>query len=143
LTTTNSKLENKPVGSINILYDTVGDRFWMATKEAINHTYLVSMEPDLMLGIPDDIEIMLHREEKEIILGKEDILGKEEWIRAAIAPTDKDSHLYVKLYDSGATRHISPYRSDFSSYSPLIPPIFLNTTNQQHFPAIGSGTLVV
>ena len=29
------------------------------------------------------------------------------------------------------------------SYSPLAPPIFLNTANQQHFPAIGHGTLVI
>ena len=29
------------------------------------------------------------------------------------------------------------------SYSPLAPPIFLNTANQQRFPAIGRGTLVI
>src|SRR6202789_865381 len=60
-----------------------------------------------------------------------------------ITPGDDDIQIHVELYDSGATRHISPYKSDFTSYAPLAPPIFLNTTNQQRFPAIGRGTLVV
>ncbi len=48
---------------------------------------------------------------------------------------------HVKLYNSGATRHISPYKSDFTTYSPLTPPMFLNTANQQHFLAVGTGKL--
>jgi Pol polyprotein len=47
------------------------------------------------------------------------------------------------LYDSGATCHISPYKSNFISYAPLIPPVFLNMANQQQFPAIGCGTLAI
>jgi len=135
--TTTPKPENKPVGSANVIYDTEGDGFWMASEEAVNRTHLVGAEPDPMLGAPDDITIAPHREGEEIAL------GEEEWIGAVIAPIDEDSRLRVELYDSGATRHISPYRSDFSSYLPLVPPIFLNTANQQRFPAIGSGTLVV
>ena len=110
----------------------------MAVDEAVNRTHLVSAEPDPMLGALDDIEDAPHRE------GEDEIeLGEEEWIGAIITPVDEDNRTRVELYDSGATRHISPYKSDFTSYSPLSPPIFLNTANQQRFPAVGRGTLVV
>ena len=39
--------------------------------------------------------------------------------------------------------HLVMYKSDFTSYSLLTPPIFLNMKNQQQFPAIRCGTLVV
>ena len=39
--------------------------------------------------------------------------------------------------------HISPYKTDFISYTPLALPIYLNATNQQKFPVIEHGTLVV
>jgi hypothetical protein len=92
-----------------------------------------------MLGAPVNIKVAPHDEGEEIIID----LDEEEWVGAVISPADEDSHIHVELYDSGTTRHISPYRSDFSSYSPLIPPIFLNTANQQCFPAIGTGMLVI
>src|SRR5258708_2039381 len=70
---------------------------------------------------------------------------EEDWIGAIItqANENEDNRVCVELYDSGATCHISPYKSDFISYAPLSPPVFLNTTNQQKFPAIGHGTLIV
>jgi len=49
----------------------------------------------------------------------------------------------TELYNSGGTRHISPYQLDFTSYTPLLPPLYLNTANQQRFPAIGTGTLAI
>ena len=49
----------------------------------------------------------------------------------------------IELFDSGATRHISPYKADFTTYSPLMPPVFLNTANQQRFPAVGTGKLAI
>ncbi len=70
---------------------------------------------------------------------------EEDWIGAIItqANENEDNRVCVELYDSGATCHISPYKSDFTSYAPLSPPVFLNTANQQKFPAIGHGTLIV
>ena len=62
---------------------------------------------------------------------------------AAIAPAIEDHGEHIKLYDSGAMCHISPYKSDFSNYSLLDPPIFLNAANQQKFPAIGVGSLAI
>ena len=49
----------------------------------------------------------------------------------------------VKLYNSSASQHISPYKADFSSYTTLSQPCYLNATNQNRFPAIGMGTLVI
>jgi hypothetical protein len=131
------KPENKPVGSANVIYDFEGDGFWMATEEAVDRTNLVSAEPDPMPSDADDIFDAPHREGEEIES------EEEEWAGAVIAPADEDGRIRVELYDSGATRHISPYKSDFRSYAPLAPPIFLNTANQQRFPAVGRGTLVV
>src|SRR5258707_5258517 len=70
---------------------------------------------------------------------------EEELAGAVITQTkeSKDNQIRIELYNSGATRHISPYRSDFISYMPLMPPVFLNTANQQQFPAIGCGTLAI
>jgi hypothetical protein len=53
----------------------------------------------------------------------------EELAGAVITPSEEDDTPRVELYDSGATRHISPYKSDFASYSQLSPPVFLNTAN--------------
>jgi hypothetical protein len=112
---TSTKPENKPVGSANVIYDFEGDGFWMATEEATDRTHLVSAEPDPMLGAMDDIENAPHREGEE-----ETALGEKEWVGAVITPTDEDHRICTELYDSGATRHISPYKSDFVSYSPLV-----------------------
>ena len=49
----------------------------------------------------------------------------------------------VELFDLGTTRHISLYKADFTTYSPLMPPVFLNTANQQRFPAVGTGKLAI
>ena len=136
---TGYKPENCPVGSANVIYDFDGDGFWMAEEKAVDRMHLVCREPDPMLGAPDDLEGAPHREGEEIEGPGDD----GEFIGAAITAVDDDHRLHIELYDSGATQHISPYKSDFTSYSPLTPPTFLNTANQQQFPAIGHGTLVV
>ena len=67
----------------------------------------------------------------------------EETVAVVITPFSDDRGERVELYDSGATRHISPYQADFSNYVKLDPPVFLNAANQQQFPAVGTGSLVV
>ena len=94
------KPENKPVGSANAImaHDYEGDRFWMAEEEAINLAPIVSVEPDPMLGAPNDLEDAPHLE------GEEMLLNKEEWFGAVITPAEEtDSHICIKLYNSGAT----------------------------------------
>ena len=75
--------------------------------------------------------------------GEETELDEGKLAGAVITPGDDDNQIRIEQYDSGTTQHISPYKSDFISYSPLAPPIFLNTANHQQFLAIGRGTLVV
>jgi hypothetical protein len=67
----------------------------------------------------------------------------EDTATAVISPDEVDTTPHVELYDSGASRHISPYKADFMSYTTLSPPLYLNAANQHKFPAIGKGTLVV
>ena len=62
---------------------------------------------------------------------------------AIITAAEDDKGARVELYDTGATRHISPFRSDFKVYSPLTPPVLLNAANQQRFQAIGSGSMTI
>src|SRR6266702_2850332 len=78
------------------------------------------------------------------LIDKSDWLSEEEEVAAAAITTVSDDRgERVELYDSGATRHISPYKSAFSSYTTLDPPIYLNAANQQKFPAIGVGRLSI
>jgi hypothetical protein len=60
---------------------------------------------------------------------------------AVITPIKEASIAYIKLYDSGATWHISPYKDNFVTYLSLPAPVLLNAANKQCFPAIGTGTL--
>jgi hypothetical protein len=137
---TSQKPENKPVGSANAITavdDFEGDGFWMV-EEAVVPAPTVNAKPNPMLGAPDLIDNASHQE------GEEPFLNEEEWFGAVITPEDETyDRTRVELYDSGATRHISPYKSDFTSYAPLSPPVYLNTANQQRFPAVGRGTLVI
>ncbi|KAG2338445.1 hypothetical protein BDR05DRAFT_840449, partial [Suillus weaverae] len=48
----------------------------------------------------------------------------------------------VELYDSGSTRHISPYKERFNSIS-LIPPKSFTAANKQSFNAVGMGEMVI
>ena len=126
------------VSKCHTVYDIEGNGFWMATEEAADRMHLASIEPDPMLGATNVIKDTLHREGE-----KNPVIGENEWIGAIITPIDQDNPICIELYDSDATWHISLYKSNFTSYLPLAPPIFLNSTNQQYFPAIGCGTLVV
>ena len=138
------KPENKPVGSANAVvpYDFDGDGFWMAEEEATDKDLarIVSAEPDPLLGILDDTWHLEGEESPGFGLELE-----ETDIGAVLtqAEEDHDTRIHTELYDLGATRHISPYKTDFISYTPLAPPVYLNAENQQRFPTIGRGTLVV
>src|SRR5712671_3106961 len=111
-------------------------------------TFGVDLDP--CLGDPDNLEgdapNELHfawdrpddwlREETGEIEG-------EELVGAMVTPCEKDDTPCIELYDSSATRHISPYKSDFTAYSQLSLPVFLNTANQQWFPAVSTGVLAI
>ena len=140
------KPENKPVSSTNavVAHDLEGDGFWMAEEAAADAdlTRLVGAEPDPMLGIADEADSMRHSEEEgDLAFEPQSVVE----VGAVITQVDEgeDACICTELYDSGATRHISPYKPDFLTYSPLTPPVFLNAANQQKFPVIGHGMLAV
>jgi hypothetical protein len=128
-----------------------GDGFWMAVEEdAPLHTLTIRADPDPCIGDPDDDE---GEAQNELIFtwdGPDDWLTEvsskiegEELAGAVITASEGDNSPCIKLFDSGATKHISPYKGDFTLYSPLMPPVFLNTANQQRFPAVSMGMLAI
>ena len=148
-----AKSENKPIGSANAVaeHDFEGDGFWMAVEEdAPLHALTIGADPDPCIGDPDDDE---GEAQNELIFtwdGPDDWLTEvsskiegEELAGAVITASEGDDSPHIELFDSGATRHISPYKGDFTSYSPLMPPVFLTTANQQRFPAVGMGMLAI
>jgi hypothetical protein len=48
----------------------------------------------------------------------------------------------IKLYDSGSTEHLSPYRDLFTSYCEIFPQPF-TAANQQSFDMTGTGNMVI
>jgi transposase InsO family protein len=103
-------------------------------------------EPRARLVVADPNPLLQEEEETE----EEAIEEQEEWTSeegevaaASITAAEAMQGARVELYDTGATRHISPFRSDFKTYSPLTPPILFNTANKQRFQAIGSGSMAI
>ena len=115
------KSKTKPVGSANAV---------MTKDEAEDGCWVVNISSE----VPDADEII----DETGWLREE-----EETAAAVITPVSGDGGKRVKLYDSGTTHHISPYKSDFSIYVTLDPPVYLNAANQQCFPAISTGTLSI
>ena len=48
----------------------------------------------------------------------------------------------TELYDSGASRHMSPYRDHFENYAPIAPKA-ITAADKRHFQAIGKGDLQI
>jgi hypothetical protein len=151
-TTSSVKTENKPVGSANAVveHDFEGNGFWMAEEEAVAPMLHIRVDPDPCLGDPDDLEGDAPNELHFAWDGPDDWLREEigeiegeELVGAMITPYEEDDTPRIKLYNSSATHHISPYKSDFTAYSQLSSLVFLNTANQQQFPTVGMGTLVI
>src|SRR5580693_3210412 len=153
-----AKPENKPVGSANtvVANDIEGDGFWMAIEEA-DHAQVDRAEPDPFMGASEQqeeedaraefesVEDIFACDESDSWMDKEgeDTADEGETAGTVITPMEEDLSPQTELYDSGATHHISPYKADFTSYKALSPPAYLNTANQQRFPAIGEGNLVI
>jgi hypothetical protein len=115
-------------------------------EEEMTHAPNVCAEPDpLVLTAKDAVEVPAQAACTDLDLRctpPDDWLFEDE-LACMATDSNEDDGTHIELYDSGATRHITPFRDDFISYSPLNPPTFLNTANQQRFPAIGTGTLAI
>ena len=147
-----TKPENKPVGSANAVTadDLDGNSFWVVEEEE-PHAHADCAVPSPLSDDSDlDSEWDDFHTELESMEGHSDWLDSEDeevniggTAAAVIAPVEVDTTPHVELYDSGASQHISPYKADFSSYTTLSQPHYLNAANQNRFPTIGMGTLVV
>ena len=62
---TTSKPENKPVGLVNVIYDFDGNGFWMVKEEEADLAPIECVEPDPLMGDPDNVEVMPQSEGKE------------------------------------------------------------------------------
>ena len=161
-TSGSSKPKNKPVGSTNTVFndDSDSDGFCAAEEEEVTACNICT-NPDLYLDDSDsednwdnvqaDVESIGEQSNKlESIGDGPDMLDNEgedpdikETTAAIIAPANVDSTPHTKVYDLGASRHISPYKDDFTLYTPLSTPLYFNAASQHKFPAIGMGTLVI
>ena len=124
-----------------------GNGFWMA-KDPKDPAQPVSVDPDPLLYEREELEGL--EVKFETADPEDDIWSSFDWLseegelaRAAITSLEEDRVNHIELYDSGASRHISPYKTDFIAYAPLSPPVQLNTANQQCFPATGLGSLPI
>ena len=114
-----SRPENKPVGTANIIIADNSDPEGFYTVVQDNEH---SEQPD-------------NEGERPCI---------EEIVAAAIAPGDVDHSPHIEIFDTSATRHISLYKADFSSYTTLSPPFYLKSADKNNsFLAIGMGTLII
>jgi hypothetical protein len=140
------------MGSANTVtidkYD-LDDRGFWAIEEVEVHACHAEADPQIDDSDSNDEVEDFHAklEGSDVHLDWPDIEGEdwhtEDTAMAIISPNKVDTTPHVELYDSGASRHIGPYKADFMSYTTLSPPLYLNTANQHKFPAIGKGTLVV
>jgi transposase InsO family protein len=150
------KAENKPVGSANAVtgYDSEGDGFWTVV-EPEDQAQFVGADPNPLLQEGEDSEgdctlpdVDAAARDDPTDWAFEEELGdwlsdEGETAAAIITAAEVDQGARVELYDTGATRHLSPFKSDFKTYSPLTPPVLLNAANQQRFQAIGSGSMAI
>jgi hypothetical protein len=157
-----SKPKNKPVGSTNAVFDNDSDSdgFCAAEdEEVIACDICANPDPyfdDLDLDDDwDDVQAKVEStgeqsDELESVGDGPDKLDNEgedhnieETTTAIIMPTNADCTPRTEIYDSGASRHISLYKDDFTLYTPLSTPLYFNAASQHKFSAIGMGTLVV
>ena len=63
---------------------------------------------------------------------------------AELASSDdrRDNGVRAELYNSGCTKHISPYREDLIDFVDILPKSF-RAANKQSFSATGAGKLIV
>jgi hypothetical protein len=162
VTSGSSKPKNKPVGSANAVFDddSDSDGFCAAKEEeVIMHDICANPDPyfdDLDSDDDwDDVQAKVEStgeqsdELESIGDGPDELDNKgedhdiEETTAAIIMPADMDCTPCTEIYDSGASHHISLYKDDFTSYTPLSTLLYFNAASQHKFSAIGMGTLVV
>jgi gag-polypeptide of LTR copia-type len=134
---TPAKSETKPVGAANTVTgdDVEGDGFFMAIKgELTAHT--IGADPDPYINPDASWDVNNHN--KTSVASADWLQEGEDLAAMSITPVEEGAVAHVELFDSGASHHISPYRDDFTTYTPLAP-----TENKQCFQAVGTGSLAI
>ena len=100
-------------------------------------------EPEEVAGEPEGLPNKVHEDGGSSSSGQENHDALEEAF-VAVDPLKPGQYALVQaeLYDSGCTRHISPYREDFESFTE-IPPMSFSAANKQRFKASGKGEMVI
>jgi hypothetical protein len=113
---TTAKPETKPVGAVNAVSDAdiEGDGFWMVIEGELT-VHALGPDPDMFLGSDSEWEYI--DDDSEPSAASEDWLQEvEDMAAASIAPMLEDTVARTELFDSGATRHISPFKGDFTTF---------------------------
>ncbi len=116
------------------LFSEVGDESWDELSSALSSDVdwsdvnsFVDRESDATSGMPT----------------LEEVSASDESVAAVInAANSPDDRVRTELYDSGCTRHISPYREDFNSFQ-SVPPKAFRAANTQKFSAAGKGEMCI
>ena len=98
--------------------------------------------PDLTAVEADDIEVEIGGGSLEEDLAIDDGEEPMTYTFAATMLAETGSTCETELYDSGATRHMSPYRHKFISFIPIQKKI-LTAADGGHFEAVGKGDMRV
>ena len=100
-------------------------------------------EPEELAGELEGLPNKVQEDGGSSSSGQEDHDALEEALVAADPPKPGQyAFVQAELYDSGCTRHISPYREDFESFTE-IPPLSLSAANNHRFNALGKGEMVI
>src|SRR6202522_333476 len=103
-----------------------------------------SLVPDLETVLDsvetDEIEVEIGDESLEDVLTIDDGEEPKTYTFAAITLADTGSTFKTELFDSGATRHMSPYKHKFINFIPIQNKI-LTAADGGHFEATGKGDI--
>ena len=115
------KSETKPIRSANTVttYNEDADGCWAV---------------DFTLDVPDSEDVTLVDESDWLVEEREEVA-------ATISPAIEDHGEHIELYDSGATHHISLYKSDFATYSVISPPVSSTLPTSKNSPQSGWAAL--
>jgi len=73
--------------------------------------------------------------------------AEEAWVEtvaaagSSLAQPGRTHRTTTEIYNSGAPRHMSPFREQFLNYKPIMPPHAISAANKQVFYAVGTGDL--
>ena len=119
--------------------DIFGDRDWfdeVAMLDSGESDWFSEGEVDE--SIPSVLDI--HSLDNPTLSDTSDVV---EVATESVSPEDRrDAGVRAELYDSGCTKHISPYREDLIDFAD-IPPKSFRAANKQSFSATGAGKLIV